>query len=221
LYGEQVTVLSTTGEKVFCQSLWDNYQGFVNSDCLGQVKNKGQNIKVPVCPVFAEADLKSKHICNLYLNSEIEIDSNFKDFVKTDLGWIYAKHLELSSSSPAELAQYFIGTPYVWGGKSWGGIDCSAMVQMVYRAFEINLPRDSIDQQKTLNWDKIERSDKLKQNDLVFWKGHVGIMFDENQVIHANAGDMFVKQQELYQVEKNIIKNGNGEITLILRKNND
>ncbi len=227
LFGEEVKILERSENRVLCESLWDNYQGYVDPNCLGDTLGELQDIKVVSCPVFAEADLKSKHMCTLSLNSKIKIhspppalDKDEMKFVKTDLGWIYKKHLNLACTSPAQLAKYFIGTPYIWGGKSCFGIDCSAMVQMVYRAFGTHLERDSTMQQKTANAQTINRSDLLKENDLVFWMGHVGIMLNADHVIHANATDMFVNQQNLQRVEKSIIDNKGGEILQILRLNN-
>ena len=79
-----------------------------------------------------------------------------------------------------------IGTPYVWGGRNSIGLDCSALVQLCYQTYGENIPRNSIDQ-SLLNKEIIKEKHCLKRGHAVFWKGHVGIMTDEKNCIHANA----------------------------------
>ena len=97
-----------------------------------------------------------------------------------------------------EIAERFIGTPYLWGGRTRLGIDCSGLVQLALEAAGISAPRDTDMQQVELG----ERSrcamlDGLQRGDLIFWKGHVGIMVDSVTLVHANAHHMAVAAETL------------------------
>ena len=84
-----------------------------------------------------------------------------------------------------------IGTPYVWGGRNSIGLDCSALLQLSYQTYGENIPRNSIDQ-SLLNKKKLSKIKTIKSGFVVFWKGHVGIMTDKKNCIHANAFHMEV-----------------------------
>lgn len=91
----------------------------------------------------------------------------------------------------ADLALRFLGTPYVWGGRSAWGLDCSGLTQLVFRAFGRSLPRDADQQQAAL-----PVVDAPTRGDLAFFPGHVGIMLDERRMVHANATHMAVTIEE-------------------------
>jgi cell wall-associated NlpC family hydrolase len=92
------------------------------------------------------------------------------------------------------VAERFLGTPYLWGGKTSLGLDCSGLVQVALAACGIAAPRDSDVQEKALGKPLASSTDlsKLRRGDLLFWKGHVAIVRDEATLIHANAFHMAV-----------------------------
>ena len=98
-----------------------------------------------------------------------------------------------------ELAERFIGTPYLWGGRTRLGIDCSGLVQLTLEAAGIAAPRDTDMQQAELGEDVAipDVLDGLQRGDLIFWKGHVGIMADSVTLVHANAHHMQVAAETL------------------------
>ncbi|MGB1360490.1 MAG: NlpC/P60 family protein [Alphaproteobacteria bacterium] len=225
IYGEKVEVLgdeTNFGTKV--KSLWDGYTGFIDTKDLIPDYNQDIKINVLSAPVFQGADLKSPHICNLSLNSQCQSIEISGDFINIGIGWVYNKHTcpvneVYSFDKIIDLAELFLNVPYVWGGKSSNWIDCSAFIQMIFMACGIDIPRDTSEQCK-LNWDKVDISN-ISKADLVFWDGHIGIMTDDKNIIHANATDMMVKKDSLINVENNIKTKENKDISLILRYKND
>ncbi len=218
LYGEVVKVFPETSHgKVLCESTWDAYRGYVETEDLGEVIEYTHIVSVAATPVRGNAHTESYHICNLSLNSRVRVLKTEKQYSQTPLGWIYTPHLAPQQQGLAELAKTFIGTPYVWGGKGYDGIDCSGFVQMVYKACGVEIPRDTSVQQ-AMNWNEIAKGAPLQAGDLVFWKGHVGMMLDSTRIIHANGIDMRVFQGLLCDVEKAIRKATGKEVRKILRK---
>ena len=96
-------------------------------------------------------------------------------------------------------AEKLIGTPYLWGGRNSIGLDCSALLQLSYQTYGENIPRNSFDQ-SLLNKEKIKNNETLKRGFTIFWKGHVGIMLDETNCIHANAFHMEVTKEPLVDI---------------------
>ena len=94
------------------------------------------------------------------------------------------------------MAETLIGTPYVWGGRNSIGLDCSALLQLSYQTYGENIPRNSIDQ-SLLEKEIINNLEYLKRGVAIFWKGHVGIMSDKFNCIHANAFNMEVSKEPL------------------------
>ena len=225
IYGESVEL---TGDKnefgVSIKSKLDDYIGFCDNNHLIEKKEQTHKVNVINSPIFEKSNLKSKHICNLSLNSFLYIKEKGEVFSNIGIGWIYNKHIckineYYNFKNIMKLAILFSSTPYVWGGRTSYGIDCSAFIQMLFLACGINIPRDTTDQCK-LNWQEIKPAD-LKSSDLIFWDGHIGIMIDSINIIHANANDMMVKQDILQNIIDNIKNKENKDIKKILRYKND
>ena len=114
-----------------------------------------------------------------------------------DLGWLPGQHLSAVGLGLLDLvsaATLFLGAPYVWGGRDSLGLDCSGLVQQAMFAAGLACPRDA-DQQAS-NGEAIRHED-LAAGDLVFWRGHVGMMVDAERMIHANAHHMAVAIEPL------------------------
>ena len=110
-----------------------------------------------------------------------------------------------------------MGLPYVWGGISSDGLDCSGLVLSSLRAIGQDAPRDADMMEAGLGYDMPVRQRGLKRGDLIFWKGHVGIMQSATQIIHANAFHMSVESEPLREAVQRIAASGGGPMTAIKR----
>ena len=145
------------------------------------------------------------------------------DFAVTADGlFLYARHLApIDAREPdfVAVAERFLETPYLWGGRTSEGIDCSGLAQTALMAAGIPAPRDS-DMQEAALGQPLPLDDALahlRRGDLVFWKGHVGIMRDAATLLHANGWAMKVASEPLAEARARIEKSGGGAITSIRR----
>jgi cell wall-associated NlpC family hydrolase len=127
------------------------------------------------------------------MGAEIEVLGHAGIFAQTPLGFIPARHLTplgQSLSDPVAVAESLLGTPYLWGGNSRAGIDCSGLVQLGLHACGM-ASRGDADLQESLGLE-IGATEPLARGDLLFWKGHVAMVADDARLIHANGHSMSV-----------------------------
>ena len=111
------------------------------------------------------------------------------DYVRIgEYQYVHQRHLEpLLEKDFVAIAERFVGVPYVWGGKTAAGLDCSGLIQTALQAVGKAVPRDTDMMEKELGEPVRAAS---QRGDLVFWKGHMGVMLDETRLLHANAYHM-------------------------------
>ena len=114
------------------------------------------------------------------------------------------------------VAERFLETPYLWGGRTSEGIDCSGLVQTALAAAGLPSPRDSDMQEPELG-EPVANEAPLRRGDLVFWKGHVGIMRDSAALLHANGWHMRVVSEPLKEARDRIAESGGGKLTSVKR----
>lgn len=196
LFGEPVHVFQVKDGWAFVQLVVDNYVGFMPARCLtAQVLDPTHRIAVPQTLLYSRPDIKSNPVQPAYMNSLVSVVSVEGDMAKLkDHRYVWARHLRAIDdhwSDPATVAEAFVNTPYLWGGKTWAGLDCSGLVQTAFQACGFDCPRDTDMMQAGFGTAlKQDRSLRLQRNDLVFWKGHIGIMLDGAQLLHANGYHM-------------------------------
>ena len=181
------------------------------------------NFKVTTlsAPVFKSPNIKSPVVQILPLNACLAAQKS-GGFYASNMGFIHSAHMSKIDAASIHMdwvavAESLMGQPYIWGGVSSGGLDCSGLVQTALRAFGQDAPRDS-DQQAKLGQAVPIKDDLsgLMRGDLVFWKGHVGIMLSPQRLLHANAHHMLVAAEPLKTAAARIEKNA-GPITAIRR----
>jgi cell wall-associated NlpC family hydrolase len=128
------------------------------------------------------------------MGARVAVARQDERFAVTALGWhipeVYLAPVKVRQPDFVAVAERFVGTPYLWGGKTSLGLDCSALVQISMQAAVLSCPRDSDMQELALG--KLSSLASLRRGDLVFWKGHVAIAIDPDTLLHANAHHMMV-----------------------------
>ncbi|MCG7392116.1 NlpC/P60 family protein [Microvirga sp. ACRRW] len=224
IFGEAVTVYDEHEGWAWVQLQDDGYVGYLPSAVLGepgpQATHKIAAIRTFIYP---SPNLKLPHTDLLTMNSKVAIVGTEGDYAQmADGGWLYAPHLasiDARETDYVSVAERFLHTPYLWGGKTSLGIDCSGLAQTVLTAAGIKAPRDSDMQEQQLGTAIEVKPDLsgLKRGDLVFWKGHVGLMMDATNFIHATGHTMTVMIEPLSVAEERIRRTSYGPISSIKR----
>jgi hypothetical protein len=204
LRGERVTVYEQT-EEGWCwgQLAGDGYVGWLPANALGQAgPMPTHKVAALRTLVFPAPSIKHPPLEGLPLGSRVAVQRVEGDFAVLAKGCVPARHLvplDTQERDFVTVAERFIGSPYLWGGKTSLGIDCSGLVQVSLIAAGIGCPRDSDMQEETLGAvvEPVPGYSNLRRGDLIFWKGHVAIVVDVNMIVHANAFHMAVTREPL------------------------
>lgn len=219
LFGEAFDVLETQDGYAWGQAARDGYVGFIETAALGPATAAATHrVSAIRTYAFAEPSIKSRALGPYSINSLIVQEVAEGRFIKAaNTGWIVREHLApigLFDTDPVAVAERFLGAPYLWGGRESLGVDCSGLVQQAQLACGRACPRDT-DQQQALG--VAVQAEALARGDLVFWKGHVGIMLDAERMLHANAFHMATAIEELAVTRARYVAVGVGEPTAYRR----
>lgn len=172
----------------------DGYVGYVEAAMLSSTTMEPDcKVQVLRSLVFSKPALKANVINHLTYGARGTVEARDGRFVRlARAGWIIADHLaplDVLESDWAAIAERYLGAPYLWGGKGSLGLDCSGLVQVALEGVGVQVPRDS-DQQEASIGAPLSVGDDLaglERGDLVFWKGHVGLMLDAERLLHASG----------------------------------
>ncbi|WP_290751977.1 NlpC/P60 family protein [Amaricoccus sp.] len=216
LHGEPFTVYEERPDGLaWGQSETDGYVGYVAAAGLGPATAaEGRRVTALASHRYAASSLKARTTASLPFHALVAAGAEADGFVAlADGGFVPAPHLAAFRGDAAEAAAGFLGAPYLWGGRSAAGLDCSALVQLSLAAAGVAAPRDS-DMQAALLGEALPAEAPSQRGDLVFWRGHVGILADPGTLLHANAHHMAVAREPLAAAAARIEAAGGGPVTL-------
>jgi cell wall-associated NlpC family hydrolase len=205
----------------------DGYVGYVPSDMLAlsqtaPTPEPTHRVHALRSFVYPGATIKTAPLMHLSFASLLTVTGEKDGFYSLDQGgWIIARHLvpvDHLADDPATVAATMLGAPYLWGGRSSLGMDCSGLVQLALEACGIPCLRDSDMQQQQLG-EALDPEAPLQRNDLVFLKGHVGLMLDDTTLLHANGHHMACVAEPLREARARIKAKTGHDIAAIKRIN--
>lgn len=201
MHGEEFAVLDVAGDWAWGYCLHDNYLGYLRFAELGADFDATHIVSAPATLVVAAPSTKAPVVARYPMGAQLACGepSACGTYLACENGFVPMAHVsEIGdvAASPADLAERLVGTPYSWGGRSGDAIDCSGLVQLVFGLKGILAPRDA-DMQQAEFGEELPEDAVLVRGDLVFFPGHVGIMADAEQIIHANGTAMAVSVESL------------------------
>ncbi|MEN9708518.1 MAG: hypothetical protein RIQ68_926 [Pseudomonadota bacterium] len=221
LHGEEVMVYDIEEGWAWGQLVSDGYVGYMSADSLHKTPLiPTHHVHVPRTFLYAAPNMKTPPVGALPMGAKVEVRAPREAFLQVTSGlFIWASHLAPLDEMRADwvsTAESFLGMPYLWGGKTCLGLDCSGLVQIALQAAGIAAPRDTDMMQAELGT-AVPEGAPLRRGDLVFWKGHVGILQDPHRLLHANGHHMQVVSESFAEARQRIAEKSYGEIVAIKR----
>ncbi|WP_116134987.1 C40 family peptidase [Tropicimonas sp. IMCC34043] len=200
VFGQRLRVFEVRDGFSFLQAERDGYVGYLDATSLGADRDASHRVIAPATHRYPAPDIKRREIGWLSFGSEVSvlgIEGAFAELAEG--GFVPARHIAPLGdplSDPVAVARLFLGTPYLWGGNSRAGIDCSGLVQAALVACGLPCPGDSDQQCETLGT-ALAAGSAPQAGDLFFWRGHVAMASGPGTMIHANAHHMAVAEEPI------------------------
>lgn len=214
-FGADVTVIETRDGWCFVQAALDGYCGWMAAAVLTtDLPPLTHRVTAPATHVYPAPDMKQPEQAGLSLGARLSVTGIEGRFARLATGgFVPVRHIgDRPVSDPAPVAESLLGTPYLWGGNSRWGIDCSGLVQAALSACDIPCPGDS-DLQRTA----FRPVDAIQRGDLLFWPGHVALALSPGRMIHATAFAMAVIVESIPDAIARIEAAGDGPFLGIRR----
>ncbi len=224
LCGAALTLFDEREGWSWVQLAADNYVGYVASDAIGPTgATPTHRVVANRTFVYPAPDMKTAVRAALPLDAAVAVADAEGAYARlADGGFVYAAHLAPLSRVAEDfvaVAERLLHVPYLWGGRSPLGIDCSGLVQLSLACSGHAAPRDTPRQEEAIGrpLKLTPEFDGLQRGDLVFWAGHVGIMRDATTLLHANAHHMSVASESLRSAAARILSNARSPVTSLRR----
>jgi cell wall-associated NlpC family hydrolase len=197
LFGDAVTVIDRHAGWCFVQAAKDGYCGYLPEAAVAPPRQPTHRVAAPASHLYPEPRVQVRETAALPFAARLTVTGETGAFAETPEGFVPACHLRPvgeRDADPVAVAALFLGTPYLWGGNSRAGIDCSGLVQAALLACGIACPGDS-DLQEGLGAE-LAPDRALCPGDLLFWAGHVAIVADPRRILHATGHAMAAVYEE-------------------------
>lgn len=214
LSGEPLVVVERREGHAFVQMGKDGYCGWLAEAEVGPEAAATHWVAVRGTHLYPEPRVQARERAALPFGARLAVTGGCAKWAEVAGGFVPAMHLRRVGDhfhDPVAVAEVFLGAPYLWGGNSAAGIDCSGLVQGAFVACGRACPGDS-DLQAAMGVE-VAPGAVLRRGDLVFWKGHVALMVDEARIIHANGHSMDVRIEGLEAATARIAAQGGGPVT--------
>lgn len=202
-FGQRFRVFDVDEGWAWGQGEADGYVGYVAAHALSpRLAEPTHRVEALRTFVYPAPDMKQPPLCAVSLGAEISVSTNVGRWLRlVDHGFVFGDHvapLDVPAVDPVAVAERLVGVPYLWGGCSSAGLDCSGLIQLAAFCAGVALPRDTdLQEEAGDHLPYNQSSGEISRGDVVFWSGHVGVMVDSHNLLHANAHHMLVIAEPL------------------------